>query len=345
MPGSHRPPESVDTVVQCGPITLALTAETEPLQRRARAVLAGFTAHWGAPGPRTRVDLRMTSMPAEMGPGRVLNCSDVRVDRTSAGLTATCRSGAFGHYDSARRSWVLHIHTLVEPPTLSASDRDAPQEPWLGDSVEDLLELVLTTAWREVGWIPLHAGAVTDGERCVLLTAPAKGGKTTLTVALLQRGWRTLGDDKTLLALTGNGTSEARGLAPVFNIDPYTATWFPALRNLQRRPPLSRWNDKRRVMIEDLWDHCFTQRAVPTHVVAIRRSLDRRPVRVEPMQPIDVLSALLHQTVIPHDPTAAKTILNVLAQTARTLRGVRFEIGDDAYSDAGTIDTLDAVLR
>lgn len=345
MPGSHRSSNSVDTVVQCGPITLELTAETEPLRTRARAVLAAFTAHWGAAGPPTRVELRMTSTPADMGAGRVLSCSDLRVDHTSAGLMATCRSGGFGHYDPARRSWVLHIHKLVEPPRLPASDPDAPQEVWLGDSVEDLLELVLTTAWREVGWIPLHAGAVVDEDRCALLTAPAKGGKTTLTVALLQRGWRTLGDDKTLLALTGNGTPEARGLAPLFNIDPYTASWFPALGNLQRLPPLSRWNDKRRVLIEDVWSNCFAARAVPTHVVAIRRSLDRRPVRIEPLQPIEVLSALLHQTVVPNDPNAAKAILNVLVHTARTLRGVRFELGDDAYSDPGSVDALDALLR
>lgn len=341
MEGSRGVPDGMEAVVYCGPIMLGISADSAPLLQRARTVLEPFTARWTDACPLIRVHLCMTTEHALMGVGRFLHCANVRVDRTATGLVATCRSGAIGVYDSSRRAWSLHVHTLSG----FASRTDAAEDTWVGDSVEDLFELVLTTAWRDVGWIALHAGAVVDGPRCALLTAPAKGGKTTLTVAMLQRGWRTLGDDKALVSLGADGRPEVRGLARRFNIDPHTCTWFPELGNLEVLPPLSRWNAKRRVMIDDVWAHRFADRAEPTHVVSLRRSLERRPARVTPLSRIEVLSALLHQTVIPNDPSAARVILKILAQVARTLRGLRFDIGDDAYSDPSTLDGLDTRLQ
>jgi hypothetical protein len=255
----------------------------------------------------------------------------MRADPTAEGLLATCRSGASGIYDRAARRWELRI---VEPADAAASE----------DHIEDLLELALTTAWRAAGWIPLHAGAVVRGGSCALLMAPAKGGKSTLTAAMVQRGWRTLGDDKALLGFVG-GQPEVRGLAREFNLDPATRRWFPEVGDLQSLPPLSRWNAKRRVAIESVWGDCVVGRAVPIWVVLIQRDAGPRPTRVSALTASQVLSALLHQTVVPSDAATAREILAVLARVARTMRGLRLEIGADVYADPRNLDVLEERLR
>ena len=102
---------------------------------------------------------------------------------------------------------------------------------------------------------------------------------------------------------------------------------------------------KRRVSIAGVWGDCFADRAVPTHVVSIRRVPECVPTRVDRLAASEVLLTLLRQTVIPADPRTAKGILTVLARSARTLRGVRVEIGDDAYRDPCSLDALEEQLE
>lgn len=334
MDGGYHAGGGIETVVHCGPVVLCIAAHTATLRERALAELEQFTAHWDVPGPMLAVHLHATEARTALGEGRFLQCSRMRVDKTALGLVATCHSGASGRYDAACRRWDLYIPAVIR-------DEDGAST---GDSIEDLLELVLTTAWRELGWIPLHAGTVLRGPRCALLVAPAKGGKSTLTAALLHRGWRALGDDKALVALDGDGRPEVRGLASRCNLDPRTATWFPELGDLEALPRLSRWSAKRQVAIEDIWSDGFASRAAPTHLVQLQRFPEPRPTRVEHLGASEVLSALLHQTVVPADRDTARGILTVLARSARTLRGVRLEIGEDAYRDPGTLDVLEQML-
>jgi hypothetical protein len=341
----------LDAVVHCGPVAIGVTAETPALRDRALAELEQFTARWDDPCALIRVHLHTTDEPVAMGEGRFLHCSGIRVDQAPSGLIATCRSGGSGIYAAARREWDLYIHPASFAPAARPLDGPTPvatpaaeDGAWTEDNIEDLLELILTTAWREVGWIALHSGAVVSARRCALLMAPAKGGKSTLTAAMLHRGWRTLGDDKLLIGLGADGQPEVRGLATEFNLDPRTSTWFPELGDLESLPRLSSWTPKRRVSIAGVWGDCVADRAVPTHVVLIRRVSACVPTRVERLGPSEVLSALLHQTVVPADPATAKRILTVVARSARTVRGVRVEIGDDVYRDPCSLDALEEQL-
>ncbi len=325
----------LEAVVHCGPVALGVTAETPALRSRALAELDQFNARWDEPCALIRVLVHVANVPCALGAGRFLHCSSIRADIAPPGLMATCVSGASGTYDAARRQWDLYIvsgSTAVE------------HDPTDDDDLEDLLELILTTAWREAGWVPLHAGtAVRDG-RCALLMAPARGGKSTLTAALLHRGWRTLGDDKLLMALQADGRPEVRGLTAQFNLDPRASAWFPELGDLEPLPRLSRWTAKRRVSIEAVWGDCFATRAVPTHVVMLRRLRERVPLRIESLGAREVLATMLRQTVIPADPTAARHILSVVGGAARSMRGVRFDIGDDAYRDPSALQVLEELL-
>ena len=329
--GSH-----LEAVVHCGPVALSVTAETPALQSRALAELDQFNARWDEPCALICVQVHVANQPRALGAGRFLHCSSIRADPAPPGLVATCISGASGIYDAARRHWDLYI--------VSGSPAAVEDDPTDDDDLEDLLELILTTAWREAGWVPLHAGSAVRDGRCALLMAPARGGKSTLAAALLHRGWRTLGDDKLLVALGADGQPEVRGLTAQFNLDPRASAWFPELGDLEPLPRLSSWTAKRRVSIAAVWGDCFATRAVPTHVVMLRRLRERVPLRIESLGTREVLAAMLRQTVIPADPTAARQILTVVAGAARNMQGVRLEIGDDAYRDPSALQALEGLL-
>jgi hypothetical protein len=337
----------LDAAVHCGPVALGVSAETAALRHRALAELEQFTARWDDPVGVVRVHLHATDDPVGLGEGRFLHCAGVRVDRTPSALLATCRSGASGVYQVARRRWDLYIPRACVAETALPRDGGAAlaADDCCEDNVEDLLELILTTAWREAGWIPLHAGAVVQERRCALLLAPARGGKSSLTAAMLHRGWRTLGDDKLLIGRRADGQPEVRGLTADFNLDPRTSSWFPELGDLESLPRLSHWTAKRRVSAGAIWGDCVLDRAVPTHAVLIRRVAASASIRVEPLGASAVLSTLLRQTVVPFDRATAQGILDVIARAAQRLRGVCVEVGDDAYRDAGALAALEQGLR
>ncbi|MBI3785910.1 MAG: hypothetical protein HY270_21160 [Deltaproteobacteria bacterium] len=327
----------METRINCGPVVIDLTADSALLCERAVTELEQFESRWAGPCAAVRVHLQVATEPAAMLAGKFLYCREMRVDKTAGGFAATCVSGAAGFYDASRHQWTLDFP--IAPKTSRACEANVDDE-----HVEDLLELVLTTAWRESGWVPLHAGAVARNGCCAILAAPSRGGKSTLTAALLHRGWRTLGDDKILIRMQSGGAPELRGLTTQFNLDPRTSRWFREVGDLESQQPLSRWTAKRRVAAERIWGDCFVAQARPTHIVEIRRDRDPGLTRATPLSATEVLSVLLHQTVVPADAAIAKGILAVLAPSARQLNGVRLEIGEDAYSNPKTFETIEAML-
>ena len=59
---------------------------------------------------------------------------------------------------------------------------------------------------------------------------------------------------------------------------------------------------------------------------------------------VDVLSTLLHQTVVPTDRRIARQVLAAVAATASRLKGIKLDLGDDVYSDAGQLASLENAL-
>ena len=238
----------------------------------------------------------------------------------------------------------------------------ASSDPWVLTDIESLLSLVLTEGWRETGWIPLHSAAVVINDTCALICTESGGGKTSLTAALVRRGWRTLGDDKLLLRIRDNGASELRGLVHTFNLHPRTRSWFPEVGDLECLPTYSDWTEKRKVHPESIWPGSTITKASPTVMFHLVGRSNRGPVQrngvpiVDPLnpqnrflslEPIDaasVLSILLHQTVVPSHAPTARPILATIATTARSIAGFRVEIAEDAYLNSECLSPLESVI-
>jgi hypothetical protein len=210
--------------------------------------------------------------------------------------------------------------------------------------IEDLLSLVLTTGWRRAGWVPIHAAALSNSQRGAIVCAASGGGKTTFMMAMVRRGWRSLGDDKLLLRSEGSQALVV-ALKLMLNVDPAVEAWFPEIGDLRGLPEYSAWTPKRRVALESLWPSSTQLTMRPTTIVALQRRPGSGTFRVEPMDAGATIATLLRQTVIPHDPAQARWITREIAACAGGSVGVRVEVGDDAYTDPAAIDRVAQALH
>lgn len=316
---------------QCGPLTIELVGRESPELERARLTLAIYSAAWHDCPLHYRVKLVLNAAFCGMSAGTWLRTGRMHVDAVATGMRATCLSGSHVSFDRASGGWQVSLPS-------------GPVDIWRLTDVEHMLSLVLTTGWRDLGWVPLHAGAVTRDGACAVLCAPSGGGKTTFTTSLLRRGWGSLGDDKLLLRCLDGAPPELRALVHSLNLFPHSVRWFPELDRIEELPAYSVWTDKRRVPMESVREGSALAAARPTHVVRVTRRDGEKGVRVGRLSGSEILDLLMRQTVIPADRFLARTIVGAVGRTAALAKGLAVEIGDDAYDDARHLEAFEEAV-
>jgi hypothetical protein len=322
------------TVASVGPLRIAFDAPDGPVRDLIAATLSLYDVAWSKT-PLRDVELSLTvgGTRAAGAQGRYLECAQMLVDMTSEGLRATTTHGGAASAeftDGGERWWVTVSEQIV-------ADGIWPE-------IEDMLSLVLTTGWRRAGWVPLHAGGLTDGRRGLLVCAGSGGGKTTFTMAMARRGWRALGDDKLLLAMHGRQQFVA-AIKHMLNVDPAVQRWFPEVGDLRALPEYSAWTPKRRVSLGSFWPTAPATEMSATHLLTIERRPDAHGIGVRPMVMDEAISTLLHQSVIPRDPRVARPIASALATLAQRVSAVSVTVGDDAYADPEALLAVEEALR
>jgi hypothetical protein len=328
-------PTQSEVAYACGPVRLVLTFSDALLRDALHGLLSQYDAPWPTPTAIIRVTVEGGIRPPDsVEPrGAYLHSYRLRVDRQGSRLLSLSEIGVWMEFDLTAGQARIAVPAHPDWPTLV-------------EEVEQQLVLLLARAWAQAGWTPLHAGSlIPPGEnRCVLLCAPSGAGKTTLTAALLRRGWRTLGDDKTLLQKEGKNVT-ARALARRFHLHPASSRWFPEAGDLGAWPTYSRWTDKRVVRIEKVWPNRLLDRAIPAAVVQLERNDGGPALVVEPLDRIHTLNTLLRQVAIPSDAEHARPLVACITATAAQLRGALVKVGNDAFADPSTAEHLDEALR
>ena len=141
------------------------------------------------------------------------------------------------------------------------------------------------------GGAMVHAGAVGDGERCVLLVGAGGAGKSTSTLACLDRGLQVLGDDYCLLQPPGaaNAVPSVHGMYRVAKLDERSLGLLPALRERVIGPA---WRGKWLVDLE-ITEADALSLAAMCEVVQDPSG----PTRVEPLSRMQTLRALAPSTL------------------------------------------------
>jgi HprK-related kinase A len=107
----------------------------------------------------------------------------------------------------------VDFHVQVDSPW-NAHRLFRPQVRFLVDGVTPFLPLPLAQAYPMLEWglnwcvsahandhLIVHAAVIEKGGRAAILPAPPGSGKSTLCAALVQRGWRLLSDELTMIRL------------------------------------------------------------------------------------------------------------------------------------------------
>jgi hypothetical protein len=318
----------------CGPLRVNVAAQSTLLYDKVVETLRLYDRRW--PAHDRTVDINISQTPAlVMKPagGTFLRCARINVDIAGAGLHATTLCGARSHsqHTGLTERWEMNVPVeLVEATNL--------------EDVEELVILALTAGWRNAGWVPVHAAAVTNGERCAVICAPSGGGKSTLTAAFVRRGWRAVGDDKLLLRMV-DGRPHLAALQRTFNLHPRTSAWFPEVGDLEALPLYSTWTQKRKVKIASIWPEPTADDAHPTHLLRVSRSPNAGGIAYAPLDARETLTTLLRQVAIPTDRSTAHRILSAVAPTAERMRGFEVIVGDNAYGQSDALDSLEAALQ
>ena len=315
---------------RCGPLEIRLDAPAAMAWKFAETMRL-YDLRWDEADAAIGITARIATCDAPPARGTFLTCARMLVDVRGDELAATTRSGAHARLRAGRRSWDVTV-----PEALLRQGRL--------EELEDLVSLVLTTGWRDAGWVPVHAAAIVRGAHCALLCAPTGGGKSTMTAAAVRRGWSTLGDDKLLLRVR-DGAPELRALLHTFNLHPRTQEWFPEVGAIARLPRYSSWTEKRKVQAGRIWPATAATSARPSTLVVLTRSERRGGVDVAPLAPDRVLDTLLRQTVIPSHAPTARAIVTAVSRTAAALRGFAVTVGADAYRDAECIAGLERAIE
>ncbi len=317
---------------RCGPLAIALTSEAEVVHGKIAETLLLYDLVWPLPARAVLVGATLGDPPDDHPQGSYLRCGRMLVDSVADGLIARTTGGAFarGRSTPSGDEWRVTVpQELIDAQKI--------------EELEDIVSLILTTGWRLQGWTPIHAAAVARGDRCAILCAATGGGKTTLTAALVRRGWAVLGDDKLLLR-TVAGRSEIAALLHTFNLHPRTREWFPEVGDLESLPRYSAWTEKRKVSVRSIWGHAPAYSAHPTTLVALERREDGG-VSAGSLDLSERLSALLRQTVIPAQPSIARAIVADVSRLAASVHGIALSIGRDAYREEAALDRIEAALQ
>ena len=91
---------------------------------------------------------------------------------------------------------------------------------------------LLTLMGPAIGVTGLHCACVVRDDRGILLTGRTGSGKSTLTLAMVRRGFSFLSDDWTYFSRS-DGELSAWGLIPRLKLLPQSATFFPELSDFE----------------------------------------------------------------------------------------------------------------
>jgi hypothetical protein len=311
----------------CGPLSVEIDSSV-PEAFEALCAALELYRHDTETADAAKLEVRHATVNA-VAAGTYLTCGRMLVDRDGDRIFASTQSGITVTRRSLEATWHVAI------PTVSYD------EPTIGD-LEDVLSLVFTEHWRTAGLQPLHAGcAVSPRGTSAMLCAASGGGKSTLTVALIRDGWKTLGDDKLLVA---RGSGIARSLTHSFNIHPRATDWFEELAHIHELPRYSAWTEKRRVVIEDVWPGTSVAQATPQYVVRVVRDDSVGKWSLRSLTAAQLLATILDQVVIPNDRVVARAIMEAVTEIAGRTCGIELRLGSQAYERRGIAAALDAAL-
>ncbi|HUT53988.1 MAG TPA: hypothetical protein VM658_11410 [bacterium] len=249
------------------------------------------------------------------------------------------------YYLSGRMYFTDYFSTLtVEPGGRAVRGNLSPatvKDYGLNSFVAMLFTLTLFEALRWHGLYYLHASALAgpDGTGYVL-SGNAGSGKTSLTLALIQSGFKFLSDDTIFLRLRGDRDVEALGFARDFHLPSDLVEDHERLREYRDLPDFGARRGRKLLPP----DRCFPGMRLDGLLnprVILFPCIRDRDSGMEPLSMSQALNILLPQSLsVMFNPATAAAHLEALKRMARHGRGFRLFTGPEVKGDPALARSL-----
>lgn len=181
----------------------------------------------------------------------------------------------------------------------------------------------------------LHANGVVKENAGMLVVGPSGRGKTTLTLSLVQAGWRYLGDDVTVLHETSVGV-EALAFQQGFACTSQTTEFFPQLPTAMAQS-LDTVRQKQWLPL-DTYQATQLSTACSPQVLLFPTIVDADESRLVPLNETQTLLGLMEQSAALFiEADAAAQQMTMLQQLGRQARGYQLLAGRDVYMNPAAV--------
>ena len=225
-------------------------------------------------------------------------------------------------------------HRLVRGYLSEASLRENGERVF----IHLLFTVTLFEALRQHGLFFLHAAALESPEQeGYLFVANAYSGKTSLTLALIQQGFRYLSDDTVFLRPVPEGLEVLPWIRP-FHIASEVIPLYPELSHLAGRPDSFPGHSKKDLRPEECYPDRQTRRLLNPAWLFFPSLTAEPHSRLQPLSSGEALPLLLPQSLaVMFDLKLAPEHLQALKRLLRSARSFRLWSGTDIKTDPGRL--------
>lgn len=179
---------------------------------------------------------------------------------------------------------------------------------------------------RRRGLYLIHASAIGQGDRAVLVAGPSGAGKTTTMLTCVAAGFQFLGDDTTLLQRTPTGAFDVIALLSTLDVTDKTMAWFPELAPYLS--PQRSHTGKRQIILSEAFPNSVTFHGQVSAILAPEIT-GQAHTSLAPANKTALLSDLLFYSVDLQDAALARQHLEFLAQALEQIPVYRLLLGSD----------------
>jgi len=184
----------------------------------------------------------------------------------------------------------------------------------------------LSEMCRARDYFLIHAAAVTEDGKGVLVPALSGSGKTTLCVSLLHGGFKYLSDDRPFLRSIDGGY-EILSFPEDIDVTENTISLFPELRELD--PSVLRTGlRKRKFSVESVYPGITRDRTTP-RVLLFPRVVDEKRSRLRGISKTEAVARLLPHSLLVMDPDVAAKQFHMLCGMVETMDCYELDYGRD----------------
>jgi hypothetical protein len=204
------------------------------------------------------------------------------------------------------------------------------------DIARSFFHFGLAELLRARGLYTIHATALEQRGRAVLIPGSSGRGKTTCCISLLRAGYRCLSDDHPLLRENGAGL-EILTFPEKIDVTEHSIEFFPELKAAKERLPQG--VQKRSFVPEEIYPHAMTESGKPA-LLLFPLVVDAPESRLEPLPKNRALEEIMRQGLLVLDREVAGRQFMTLSRLAEQTPCYRLYFGEDVLDLPRLIDPL-----